>query len=124
MRSEHIHGNLIKYRRAKNHQPFVCPFRGFPVKIANKSGFLFERQTNIWMVTRYINRLCDLPFSVTPKTMRKTFGSIIWYEVEAPTQAKQSTIMKAYGHKSWTTTCVYLGIQDEDLEKAHELLGL
>ena len=125
LKKEHVFGNLIKFRRSKNHQGFVCPFRGYAKDFAGRGKYLYEpRIYNFHKYTPYLEKLAGLPFHITAKTFRKTFGSIIWYEIEAPVQAKQSTIMKAYAHKSWNTTCKYLGIQDADMEKAHELLGL
>jgi len=123
---KNIIGNMIKYKRGKNHIPCVAPFRDNDIfhaqEFANTSGgYLFKRMAgkfNYYLT--YIEELCNFPFHITAKTFRKTFGSIIWYELDHPN--KMGIIMKAYGHKKESTTRKYLGIQDIDLEQDHEEL--
>ena len=119
-----IVGNMIKYKRGKNSVLCVAPFRDNSIFHAKEfanllGGFLFKRMAgkfNYYLT--YIEELVDFPFHITAKTFRKTFGSIIWYELDHPN--KMGIIMKSYGHKKESTTRKYLGIQDEDLEHDHE----
>jgi integrase len=70
----------------------------------------------------YIKAMCDIPFKITASNFRKTFGSIIYYELDHPN--KMGVIMNAYGHTIERTTRKYLGIQQSDLEHDHaELFG-
>lgn len=123
-----VYGNLIKYRRNKNGIECIAPFRDNDVfharEYANLNGGpLFRRMTQINYYLKYVKELCELPFHITPKTFRKTFGSIIWNDFDHPN--KMGIIMKAYGHKKESTTRKYLGIQGDDLEMDHaELFGV
>lgn len=125
---KNVVGNVIKYSRSKNDLKCVAPFRDTDIfhakEYADFSGdYLFPKNNKMNKHLIYIRHLTNIPFHITAKTFRKTFGSIIWWEL--PNEAgvnKMAIIMKAYGHTSEATTRKYLGIQDEDLEKDHELL--
>ncbi|MCR9254370.1 MAG: site-specific integrase [bacterium] len=122
-----VFGDIIKYDRGKNQIKCVAPFIDNHIfharEFANLSGGpLFERNLKINEHLVYIRHLCKIPFHITAKTFRKTFGSIIYYELPETGVNKLGVIMKAYGHKREETTRRYLGIQDDDLRKDHALL--
>lgn len=123
-----VYGNLIKYNRGKNNIKCIAPFIDNDIfharEFANlEGGHLFKRITKINEYLKYIRVLCDIPFHITTKTFRKTWGSIIWFEIpDNRAVNKMAVLMKGYGHKSESTTRQYLGIQDDDLLKDHELL--
>lgn len=123
-----VYGTLVKYRRGKNNIQCVAPFRDTHIfharEFANMAGGkLFKRMTSINYYISYIQEMAGIPFKITASNFRKTFGSIIWYELPNTTGVnKMAVIMKAYGHKKESTTRKYLGIQEEDLERDHEHL--
>lgn len=125
---KHIKNGVIRYRRNKNANWCVSPIFDNEVfhtlEFANlKGGPLFKRMTSINYYLTYVKELCDLPFKITAKTARKTFGSIIWHEFDHPN--KMGIILKAYGYRKETPSLRrYIGIQDEDLRQDHSELFL
>lgn len=116
-----VKGNLIIYKRGKNGIECVAPFVGHVKQYANlEGGPLFKKISlpKFRYYLSYIEELAGLPFHVTPKTFRKTFASISYYENDYP--GRLHVIMKALGHTKETTTRDYLGIQKADLERDHE----
>ena len=122
-----VNGNMIRYRRRKNNIKCTAPLIDNDIfhakEFANlEGGKLFKRIPGINNYLRYLEILCEIPFRITCKTFRKTWGSIIWYELPDKGVNKLALIMKGYGHTKEITTRKYLGIQEDDLRKDYELL--
>lgn len=124
---DNVHGDVIKYRRAKTNIQCIAPFQDNNIwharEFANlRGGYLFESipLPKLRYYLTYVKDLCNIPFKITPSNFRKTFGSVIYYESNHAN--KLGVIMKAYGHKKEFTTRKYLGIQDDDLAKDHSEL--
>jgi hypothetical protein len=120
---KNIQGNKIVYHRGKNKIKCIAPFRDNHIfhaqEFANLNGGpLFKRLVGINYYLTYVKELCEIPFHITASNFRKTFASIMYFEL----QCNLSRLMMALGHKKESTTRIYLGIQMSDVEEYDEEL--
>lgn len=121
--NKNVQGKKIIYYRGKNNIKCVAPFRDSNIfhamEFANLSGGpLFKRMTKINYYLSYVKEICNIPFNITASNFRKTFASILYYELKAPLWRVQL----ALGHTKEETTRKYLGIQLNDIEQYDEEL--